>query len=125
MNTSHSTETCLLKISNDALLAFDFGISGFSLSCVTSYLSNRSSAVSINNSSSSPLSVPFGVFQRSVLGPLFFILYTSHLPCLMGSFSFQSQLLADDTYIFSSFPLSSLSSTLDRLTLSLFYSFME
>ena len=144
---SHSTETCLLKISNDALLASDsgklflllsldfssafdtvdhslllqhlnssFGISGSSLSWLTSYLSNRSSAVT-NNFCSSPLSVPFGVPQGSVLGPLLFILYTSHLPCFIESFSFQSQLFTDDTYIFSFFPLSSLSSTLDRLSL--------
>ena len=142
---SHSTETCLLKISNDALLASDsgklslllslgfssafdtvnhslllqhlnsfFGISGSSLSWLTSYLSNRSSAVSINNSSS-PLSVPFDVSQR----PLLFILYTSHLPCLIQFFSFQSQFFADDTYIFSSFPLSSLSSILEKLSLCL------
>ena len=109
----HSTETCLLKISNDTLLAFDsgklsfllslnfssafdtvdhslllqhlnssFGISGFSLSWLTSPLFNRSSTVSINNSSSL-LSVSFGVLQGSVLGPLLFILYTSHLPSLI------------------------------------------
>ena len=113
---SHSTETCLLKISNDALLASDsgklslllsldffsafdtvdhsfllqhlnssFGISGFSLSWLTSYLSNRSSAVSINNSSS-PFSVPFDVPQGSVLESLLSILHTSHLPCLIESF---------------------------------------
>ena len=147
---SHSTETCLLKNSNDALLAFDSGklslllsldfssafdtvdhslllqhlnssfvISGSSLSWPTSYLSNRFSAVSINNFSSSPLSFPFGVLQGSFIGPLLYILYTSHLPCLIESFSFQSQLFADDIYIFSFFPLSSLSSTLARLSLCL------
>ena len=96
---SPSTETCLLKISNDALLAFDsgklslllsldfssafdtvdhslllqhlnpsFGISGSSLSWFISYLSNRSSTVSINNSSSSPLCsfwCSSGIFSRS------------------------------------------------------------
>ena len=131
---SHSAETCLLKISYDVFLAYDsgklslllsldstsafdnvdhslllqhlnssFGISGFSLLWLTSYLSNRFSTVSINFFSF--ISVPFGVLQRSVLGPFLFILYTSYLLCLIESFSFQRQLFADDTYIFSSFPL--------------------
>ena len=43
------------------------------------------------------------------------------LSYLIESFSFQSQLFVDDTYISSAFPLSSLSSTLERLSLCLTY----
>ena len=39
-----------------------------------------------------------------VLGPLLFNLHTSQLPRIIASFSFQSQLYADDSYIFTSFP---------------------
>ena len=104
----HSTETCFLKISNDALLASDygklsllfslnffsafdtvdhslllqhlnssFGISGSSLSWLTSYLFNGFFTVSCNNSSSYPFSYTFGVPQGSVLGLLLYSLYLS------------------------------------------------
>ena len=107
---SHSTKTCFLKISNDALLASDssklslllsldfssafdtvdhslllqhlnlsFGISGSSLSWLTSYLSNRSFTVSINNYSSFLFSVFLVFFRDLFLDPffLFFIPLTS------------------------------------------------
>ena len=144
---SHSTETALLKIYNDALLASDMGnlsillcldyssafdtvdhslllelldksfhISGPSNSWFYSYLYERYSTVFIENSRSLPSSVPYGVPQGSILGPLLFILYTSELPRIINSFSLQSQLYADDSYIYMSFPKSSLTSVILNLT---------
>ena len=75
-----------------------------------------SSVVSINNSHSTLSSFPFGFSQGSVLGLLLFILYTSELPRIILSFSLQSQLHADDSYIFTSFPKYELSSTISRIS---------
>ena len=94
-----------------------FGISGFCLKWLSSYLSNRISVVSINNSHSSPSSFPFGVLQGSDLGLLLFILYTSELPRIISTFSLQSQLYADDFYIFTSFPKYESSSTISKISL--------
>ena len=74
------------------------------------YLFNRSSVVSINNLHFTPSSFPFGVIQDSVLGPLLFILYNSKFTKIISSFSLQSQLYAEYSYIFTSFPKYELSS---------------
>ena len=82
----------------------------------TSFLANRSSVVSTNNSHSTLSSFPFGVPQNSVLGLLLFILYTSELPKIISSFSLQSQLYADDSYIFTPLLKYELSSTISRIS---------
>ena len=55
-------------------LETSFGISGTCLKWISSYLSNKNSAVSINNSHSTSC-FPFGVFEVSVLG---LFLYSSY-----------------------------------------------
>ena len=54
-----------------------FHISGIALSWFQSYLSERKQFVKISCSSSTPVSLRFGVPQSSVLGPILFSLYTS------------------------------------------------
>ena len=104
----HSTETALLKLTNDILdsidhgkisilasldmsAAFDtldhatllhrlehtFGLFGCVVSWIHSYLSERSSHVKVDKSSSSRTPSPTGVAQDSVLGPLLFVLFIS------------------------------------------------
>ena len=106
----HSTETTLLGIHNDLILAMDrgevtslilldlsaafdtvdhsilfhrlqhwFGLQGTSLDWFSFYLTSRSQAVSIQNSTSSFSNLSCGIPQGSVLGPLLFTLYTTPL----------------------------------------------
>ena len=109
----HSTETTLLSIHNDLILAMDrgevtplilldlsaafdtvghsillhrlqdwFGIHGTSLDWFLPYLTSRSQAVSIQNSTSSFSNLSCDVPQGSVLGPLLFTLYIELLLAL-------------------------------------------
>lgn len=78
-----------------------FGFCPSSLSLVSSYLHERSQTISINNAYSSSLNIFSGVPQGSILGPLFFIIYTSDI--LTSVRNGQVQAFADDTQIYFSF----------------------
>ena len=130
----HSTETALLKVHNDILLAMDqrrvtllvlldlsaafdtvdvslllkrletdFGICGKVLSWLSTYLIGRKQCVLINNIKSGVASVPCGVPQGSVLGPLLFSLYTSPLCSIINEFGLSFHLYADDTQLYVTF----------------------
>ena len=60
-----------------------FGLDGKSLMWVLSYLSKRSQSVCVDGCMSPPLPVVCGVPQGSILGPLFYILFTSDIPDLV------------------------------------------
>ena len=56
-----------------------FGIQSTALQWFHSYLSDRYQSTSVNNSSSSPSQLMYGVPQGSVLGPILFVLCTTLL----------------------------------------------
>ena len=54
-----------------------FGIEGVALKWIVSYLTGRWQTINIQGKPFAPMSLIYGVPQGSLLGPLFFILYTS------------------------------------------------
>ena len=142
--TGHRTETVLLRIVNDILsalnsdnisvlllmdlsAAFDtidhqilsrlnsvFGIQSTALQWFHSYLSDRYQSTSVNNSSSSPSQLMYGVPQGLVLGPIPFVLYTTPLSDIINNHSVNHQLFADDPQLQKSAPLNEVTNLTKR-----------
>ena len=75
-----------------------YGIRGIARGWVVSYLTNRKQIVFVNGSISDQLNVPCGVPQRSVLGPLLFLLYINDFHDSSKLFDFH--LFANDASLF-------------------------
>ena len=135
----HSTETALIKVIDDLLLnldndcvsgmvlidyrkAFDmidhtlllkklevYGLSAETLQWFTSYLRNRRQLVKLGDNQSNVATVPHGIPQGSILGPLLFIVFINDLPFHVTSSTID--LYADDTTLTSCANFSSI----DRL----------
>jgi len=82
-----------------------FGIHGSVLSWFKSYLSSHSFCVKCDDNLSSFHTSSCGVPQGSVLVPLLFVMYTTPLSTLISSLSLDHHLYADDTQLFSFYPL--------------------
>ena len=128
--TYHSTETALLKVLNDLLLASDsgahsilvlldlsaafdtmchstlisrlsaIGITGAALQWLTSYLCDRQQFVKIGKNRSRSVSVSHGVPQGSVLGPLLFLIYLLPLGQIIRQHGLNFHSYADDIQIY-------------------------
>ena len=98
----NSTETALIKI-NDDLLNLIWKRTGSKEWCLLtiarSHLTGRKQAVRLGGEESSEAPMEHGVFQGSILGPLFFTLCINHLPLHVSS---QVDLYVDDTTLTAS-----------------------
>lgn len=129
----HSTETALLSVMNDLLLACDrgkvsllsmldlsaafdtidhgillerlkttFGVSGSVLGWFESYLTGRTQFIVVNQQSSKPTTLQYGVPQGSVLGPVLFSVYLKPLGNLIQQFNMIYHMYADDSQLHKS-----------------------
>ena len=131
----HSTETALIRVQNDLLVALDtdggtvlmlldlsaafdtidhaillrrlyaLGIRGPALAWFKSYLSDRKQSVNIQGTKSELRDLPYGVPQGSVLGPILFTLYTMPFGDIARKFGLHIHIYADDTQLSISFKL--------------------
>ena len=88
------------KVPHQRLLSLlsTFGIHGKIHGWITSFLTNRSQAVRVNNAISTSAPVLSGVPQGSVLGPALFLIYVTNISDHIKNFT---SLFADDTKLFS------------------------
>jgi hypothetical protein len=84
----------------------NIGVSGAALRWCESYLRNRSQCVRVGQSSSEPVELNYSVPQGSVLGPQWFIIYTSPVCDIIQKYELHHHIYADDTQIYLSFDAS-------------------
>ena len=129
----HSTETALLRVQNDLLIALDkdggvilmlldlsaafdtidhnilfrrlynLGVRGPALAWFRSYLKGRTQSVIIGDTKSGSRDLPYGVPQGSVLGPILFTIYTLPLGDIARTYGLRVHIYADDTQLYISF----------------------
>ena len=80
-----------------------FGLQDTVLSWLSSYLSDRRQHIIICDANSSEQHLPYGVPQGSVLGPLFFNMYTFSLSSVFMRHGLSYHMYADDTQLYISF----------------------
>ena len=81
-------------------LEASFGLKSVVLEWFGSYLTGRSFSIRSGASASAVTSLTCGVPQGSVLGPLFFTLYTAELEEVIRAHGLQCHMYADDTQVY-------------------------
>ena len=79
-----------------------FGVKGTAFKWFESYPTDRKFYVSVEGGTSDSYSFNCGVPQNSVLGPVLFLLYTSHIADIIHSHGIDYHLYADDTQLYVS-----------------------
>ena len=93
-----------------------FGLRGYALAWIKSYLTNHSQSIFIKEVRSSPADLICGVPQGSVLCPLLFSLYVAPIEDITAH-GLQSMIFADDTQMYLVIQRFEQSSCLSRLEL--------
>ena len=139
----HSTETALLKVTDDVLKAMDeklvtimvlidfskafdsinhnilldklwnIGMTPGAIKWFSSYLTNRSQRVRLGESLSQRLPLSHGVPQGSILGPLMFTVYVNDLPSIVHNC--KPECYVDDSKLYISFSVKKLDSVIDQV----------
>ena len=91
-----------------------YGVESCAHQWLSGYLSDRRQRVQVDGIFSSWLSVPAGVPQGSVLGPLLFLIYTIDLPQACTNNSTTCSQFADDTALVTSTPTAHDTTTTER-----------
>ena len=81
----------------------NFMIKNKAINWIRSYLEDRTFSVTVNKMQSKPKKLKYGVPQGSLLGPLFYILYTTELVNIIEKHGMQAHMYADDCQIYISF----------------------
>jgi hypothetical protein len=81
----------------------DFMIKGDALKLLTSYLHRRTFSTKINDVESSPRHLQYGVPQGSLLGPLFYSLYTKSIENIANKHGLRIITYADDCQLYISY----------------------
>ena len=84
-------------------MATRFGVSGSALAWFSDYLTGRCQVVSINNTTSQPKQLSFGVPQGSVLGPILFTIYTVPVGDIARRHGLGHHFYADDSQLYLAF----------------------
>ena len=91
-------------VDHDILLARlrqSYGFDSFAYDWLYSYLREWSQHVRSGGKSTAPETIKYGVPERSVLGPLLFVLYTADIGRIIESHGLSSHFYADDTQTYT------------------------
>ena len=83
-----------------SILEKSFGVTGTALDWIQSFLVGRSQIFQIGPDKSSTVIVFFGLPQGTILGPLFYIVYTADIETIIEKHGVKMHLYADDTQLY-------------------------
>ena len=83
-----------------SILEKSFGVTGTALDWIRSFLVGRFQIFQIGPDKSSAVIVFFGLPQGTILGPLFYIVYTADIETIIEKHGVKMHLYADDTQLY-------------------------